>query len=97
MFTTSCVFLFKQEKNPHVVDKHANVLRWSPENRLQIDKYKCNSACLIKSRNQKAILLASVKNVNELKFLGVTINEKLNHTSATFALVLLDGCTLFVC
>ena len=79
--TTLCVPLYKGVSNLHVVEEHANLLRWSSEKGLKINLSKCKSICISKSNNATAIPLEGVQSVDELRFLGVIINNKLTWTS----------------
>ena len=76
--TTLCVPLFKESPNDHVTNEHLNILKWSSDNGFDINLEKCKSICFHKSKSGRAVQLPGVSAVNRIKFLGVTINDKLN-------------------
>ena len=78
--TTLCVPLYKNESNDHVINEHLNVLKWSSENGFKINLAKCKTICFTKMRNVTRAIkeLDGVSEVDSLRFLGVTISDRLN-------------------
>lgn len=79
--TTMCSPLFRNSPNDHVVEEHRNILEWSSKNGFRVNLDKCKSITFRKTRNIDPIHLDGVSSVKRLRFLGITINERLSWKS----------------
>jgi hypothetical protein len=79
--TTICIPLYNNEANFHVAKEHDRILSWAAENGLIVNSKKCLSLFYAKSQNAKDIQLYDVPSTNEIKFLGVVLNNRLTWSS----------------
>ena len=78
---TLSIPLYRNEVNSHVIDEHHKIVEWANDNGFIVNSRKCQSLLFAKVRDIKDIHLMDVPTVEELKFLGVLLNNKLNWTS----------------
>ena len=79
--TTLCIPLFKNDGNSHVIKEHRRILDWASENGFIVNSKKCQSLFVAKSRNARDVQLKDVPVVNEIKFLGLILNNHLTWNS----------------
>ena len=77
-----CSPLFRNSPNDHVIEElDRNMLEWSSKNGYRVNLDKCKSITFRKTRNIDSIHLDGVSSIKRLRFLGITINEKLSWKS----------------
>ena len=72
--TTLCVPIF-QSCNEHIFQEHRNVLDWSSEMDLCLNRMKCKSLTIRKSSRCESVHLRDVESQSSLKILGVIFNS----------------------
>lgn len=79
--TTLCIPLYKNDPNIQVTKEHCHILDWASDNRFVVNSKKCQSLFFAKTRDATDIALKNVPTVEELKFLGVVLNNRLTWRS----------------
>lgn len=79
--TTICCPLYRDRTNDYITKEHQHILEWSAKNGFKINLKKCKCILFKKSQDDLNVLLSDVANVNQLQFLGVTLNNHLNWSS----------------
>ena len=79
--TTLCIPVYKDAVNNHVIDEHRHILEWASVHGFVVNTKKCKSLFFAKSRDATDTNLADAPSVQELKLLGVLINNRLDWSS----------------
>lgn len=93
---TICSPIFIRSTNPHISKAHESLLQWSTEKCFLLNVKKCKTLVIPRKVDCTPVALDQVEVVQELKLLGVTLNNKGNWSNHVRKIVTQASRNLYV-